>query len=1165
MSDSSEKKDEETKYDYLYPTLDDPDFSLKIASRKEFYDTRYNGEVDDVEKMANKICSADFELSPHQLFVHNFLSFQTPYNSLLLYHGLGTGKTCSAIGVGEEMRDYLRQMGISQRIFVVASPNVQENFKLQLFDERKLKEIDGLWNIQACTGNKFIKELNPMNMRGLSKERVVRQIKRIISDSYLFLGYVEFANYIAKKKRVNNDIGTEEQQKARSIAKLKKHFSNRLIIIDEVHNIRTTDDNSNKRVALELYDLVNSVKKLRLLLLSATPMYNSYKEIVWLINLMNINDERPKIVAKNIFNKDGTFKTNDAGEEIGKEILIRKSIGYISFIRGENPYAFPYRIWPKEFDPAKTFGPIQYPRLQLNGQPLAQRLEIISLYLSELGTYQQKGYNYILERLHKGDYNMGNKEMPSFENMESFGYTILQKPLEGLNIIYPDDRLDKNDTAFDARDLVGKNGLSRLMKYTESGTPIIRQNFEYRNPTKPKVFSRDELKNYSGKLNNICDAIMNSTGVVLVYSQYIDGGLVPLALALEERGFLRVAPGRSLFKDAPSEKLDAVTMTYKDTIDAEFKQAKYSMITGDKTISPDNVAEFKSITNESNKEGHNVKVVLISQAGSEGLDFKFIRQVHVLEPWYNMNRIEQIIGRAVRHCSHKALPFIDRNVQIFLHGSVLQDKNIEAADIYVYRLAEIKAIQIGRVSRVLKESAVDCLLNISQTNFTFENMKQTVKQKLSNKNVIDYIVGDKPYSATCDYMDTCSYTCKPNPTLDDSKINLNTFSEAFITMNSEKILQRIRQLMKERHYYKKSNLISQINVLKEYPLIQINSALNQLVNDRNEYVTDKYERLGRLVNIEDLYLFQPIELDDPSISIHDRSIPIPYKRDKLNYTINLTDSKEITPAIVPLLSTQKEEPEPVASSVANKIKELYELANTTHVIVRGDTDWYKYFHVGKDLLKNEGASEEILNELLIQHIIEELLFEDQLMLINEVTQLPEDEVIRMIKNYFKNITMKSEGGELEGIILQQNGEYKLIVKNRENAWKLGENQDYKDLKSELSSQINLLIPADKHLASHVGFMTSFKKKQMIFKVKDMDNVRNRGARCDQVSKIDNLRILNKIIGKEKYTKQMKIHKYVICILQEFYLRWFENQNKNNKKWFVTPGIAALINIETIHY
>ena len=187
LKNRQELERNEDEYNYLYPNLDDPNFNIKIAERKEFYDTRYDGKIQNVEEFSDKICNADFELSPHQLFVRNFLSFQTPYNSLLLYHGLGSGKTCSAISVAEEMRDYLKQMGIVQRIIVVASPNVQDNFKLQLFDERKLQLIDGLWNIRACTGNKYLKEINPMNMKGLSKEKVVRQIKRIINNSYLFL------------------------------------------------------------------------------------------------------------------------------------------------------------------------------------------------------------------------------------------------------------------------------------------------------------------------------------------------------------------------------------------------------------------------------------------------------------------------------------------------------------------------------------------------------------------------------------------------------------------------------------------------------------------------------------------------------------------------------------------------------------------------------------------------------------------------------------------------------------------------------------------------------------------------------------------------------------------------------------------------------------------
>ena len=102
--------------------------------------------------------------------MQNYLALDTPYRGLLVYHGLGTGKTCSAITVSEEMRTYLKQLGIAQRIIVVASPNVQENFKIQLFDERKLKLVDGLWNLRACTGNKYLKEINPMNLKGLTKE-----------------------------------------------------------------------------------------------------------------------------------------------------------------------------------------------------------------------------------------------------------------------------------------------------------------------------------------------------------------------------------------------------------------------------------------------------------------------------------------------------------------------------------------------------------------------------------------------------------------------------------------------------------------------------------------------------------------------------------------------------------------------------------------------------------------------------------------------------------------------------------------------------------------------------------------------------------------------------------------------------------------------------------
>jgi hypothetical protein len=76
-----------------------------------------------------------------------------------------------------------------------------------------------------------------------------------------------------------------------------------------------------------------------------------------------------------------------------------------------------------------------------------------------------------------------------------------------------------------------------------------------------------------------------------------------------------------------------------------------------------------------------------------------------------MSRIEQITGRAVRNFSHKDLPFEKRNVCIFLHGTILEDEKEESADLYVYRAAEQKATQIGVITRILKETSVDCIIN----------------------------------------------------------------------------------------------------------------------------------------------------------------------------------------------------------------------------------------------------------------------------------------------------------------------------------------------------------------------------------------------------------------------------------------------------------------------
>jgi len=85
--DSKLLAEQPDSFPYLYPNKDDENFNIKIAKKKEFFDTRYEPhtkeEYEDIDAYTQTLCDEkEFELDPHQMFVRNFMSFQTPYNGL---------------------------------------------------------------------------------------------------------------------------------------------------------------------------------------------------------------------------------------------------------------------------------------------------------------------------------------------------------------------------------------------------------------------------------------------------------------------------------------------------------------------------------------------------------------------------------------------------------------------------------------------------------------------------------------------------------------------------------------------------------------------------------------------------------------------------------------------------------------------------------------------------------------------------------------------------------------------------------------------------------------------------------------------------------------------------------------------------------------------------
>ena len=94
----------------------------------------------------------------------------------------------------------------------------------------------------------------------------------------------------------------------------------------------------------------------------------------------------------------------------------------------------------------------------------------------------------------------------------------------------------------------------------------------------------------------------------------------------------------------------------------------------------------------------------------EGVSLLRVRNIHIMEPYWNMSRMEQIIGRGIRYCSHKDMPSKERRVNVYLYHSVARNKTM-LIDRYIYEMANDKNTLIQYFEQVLKESAVDCSLN----------------------------------------------------------------------------------------------------------------------------------------------------------------------------------------------------------------------------------------------------------------------------------------------------------------------------------------------------------------------------------------------------------------------------------------------------------------------
>jgi len=218
-----------------------------------------------------------------------------------------------------------------------------------------------------------------------------------------------------------------------------------------------------------------------------------------------------------------------------------------------------------------------------------------------------------------------------------------------------------------------------------------------------EVFSRTGLETYSPKFLRILDNIQNkdNKGLHLIYSQFRSiEGIGILKLVLEENGFaeFKIAknPSGEWELDIPEADLQKPRfLLYTGTETDEEKKITLNIYNGRWNEVPLSIiSSLEKLHPEvkNNMNGEIIQILMITSSGAEGINLKNTRFVHIVEPYWHMVRLDQVIGRARRICSHQDLPEELRTVQVFLYMSVLLPEQLKGEDHIHLRLHDVSKL-----------------------------------------------------------------------------------------------------------------------------------------------------------------------------------------------------------------------------------------------------------------------------------------------------------------------------------------------------------------------------------------------------------------------------------------------------------------------------------------
>ena len=791
----------------------------------------------------NKIDYDDFVYDLQIEDTHNFVAEN------ILCHN-----TCVAYAIAERFKEMVQRYGTKIHI-LVPGPLNRDSWKNQLIQ---------------CTGETYYKiDKNAI----ITVEEEEKQKKNALANAmqyYRFMSYRSFYKKVLGDKiadKVVEKVGDE----SKVVVKYRKteqgdferelssdrifNLNNTLLIIDEAHNI------TGNSYGEAIKEIIKKSQNLRVVMLTATPMKNLADDIIELINFI-----RPisfQMEKDKIFTGDGYEMEIKPG---GMEYFKNMASGYISHLRGADPLSFAKRVEVGTKHPDLLF------------------TKIIPCEMSE---FQRNVYTKVLEESNNAD-TLGRRTS-SIANFVFPGLTSDKKGIigyfgrEGLNKIKNQLKVNGNLLNQKIGEYFGDTQESNYIVLSEDGKTITG-----------KILHADYLRTFSVKFNealtNINQLVNGKKGAqtVFVYSNLVKVGIDLFKRILIQNGYHEYQENRNAYKLNPESVcyLCGNKLIDHKGLNHDFGPSTFVVFTGTSSEDSEDIEQqekFKVIpevfNTYENRYGKLIKIVLGSRVMNEGVSLKNIGEIHILDVSFHFGRVDQAIGRGIRHCSHYKVMSKENmfpEVTVYKYCVTFAD-GTTSTEVELYRKAEKKYMLIKKIERAMQEVAIDCPLNV------YGNMFEEEIKEFKNCGE----PGKEPCPNVCGYQ-KCEYKCNDarlereyyDPErkiykVTENLLDYSTFTQGFARNEIEFAKNKIKEMFTRDFVYKLNNILNYVK--REYNKsgkdmfdpFYVYSALDELIpiteneiNNFRDTVYDKFGRSGYLIYRKIYYIFQPYDQNE---------------------------------------------------------------------------------------------------------------------------------------------------------------------------------------------------------------------------------------------------------------------------------------------------------------